>query len=32
MFGLGSSSIRRCVLFGVDVTLLEEVFHCGDGF
>jgi len=27
-----SGTIRRCVLMGVGVTLLEEVYHCGGGF
>jgi hypothetical protein len=25
-----SGTIRRCGLAGIDVTLLEEVSHCGD--
>ena len=29
---IGSSTIRRCDLVGVDVALLEVVFYCEDGF
>jgi hypothetical protein len=31
MLGPGSGIIRRCGLVGVDVSLLEEVYHCGSG-
>ena len=29
---IGSGTIRRCVLVGVGVALLEEVYHYGVGF
>ena len=25
-------TIRRCVIVGIDVNLLEDVCHCGMGF
>jgi hypothetical protein len=31
MLGSGSGTISRCGLVGVDVSLLEEVCHCGGG-
>ena len=31
MLGPGSSTIRRCGLYGVGVALLEEVCHCRRG-
>ena len=31
MVGLGSGTIRRYDLVGVDVALLEEVCHCRGG-
>ena len=31
MLAPGSSTIRGCGLGGVDVALVEEVYHCGGG-
>jgi len=31
MLGPGSGTIRKCVLVGRAVALLEEVCHCGCG-
>jgi hypothetical protein len=31
MFDPRSCTIRRCVLVGVGLALLEEVCHCGGG-
>ena len=32
MLGTGSGTIRRCVLIGIGVSLLEEVCHYGHRF
>ena len=31
MLGPGRGTIRRCILVGVGVALLEEACHCGGG-